>query len=494
MNSPDKNILKELISIDRNSATAIYLQIAQHIINAIQRGYLLIGSKLPGSRSLGLLLKNHRNTVTAAYQELEAQGWIEIHPNKGAFIIEKNKFKRKNTPYPTLTSLANYPKLTGFKFVRSNILDQTDQAKSEKIYLTDGSTDIRLSNLKTYASQYGGLMRRKVSLQTLMHQQQTGNIFFKEQLSNYLNLSRGLHIGSNNILITRNSEMSFYLINRALICHGDVVVVAHLSRYVVNKTLLDFGARIMTIPIDENGICVDSLKRILKKQSIRALYLTPHHHYPTTVTLSAERRVETLHLANTYGFIIIEDDYDFEFHYEKSAILPLASADIQGMVIYLGTFGQSLAPAFQTGFIIAPPNFIEELYKHKQIVDPQTDVLMEQTLGEMIQDGEYHRQLKKSLKHYQQRRNDYAQFIRNVFNHEISFQIPRGGLAFWLHFERQVALGKLADLCGQQGLYIPRYLLYQNKDIIAMRFGFGHFEEDEILETLEIMAKSYHKI
>jgi GntR family transcriptional regulator/MocR family aminotransferase len=94
------------------------------------------------------------------------------------------------------------------------------------------------------------------------------------------------------------------------------------------------------------------------------LYLTPHHHYPTTVPLSAQRRIELLSLASQYGFAIVEDDYDFEFHYDNSAILPMASSDTDGMVIYVGSFGKSLAPGFRTGFIVAPENLMTEMRKY----------------------------------------------------------------------------------------------------------------------------------
>jgi GntR family transcriptional regulator/MocR family aminotransferase len=129
------------------------------------------------------------------------------------------------------------------------------------------------------------------------------------------------------------------------------------------------------------------------------LYLTPHHHYPTTVALSAQSRLELLELANEYGFVILEDDYDYEFHYDKSPILPLASADTNGMVIYIGSFGKSLAPGFRTGFIVAPENLMAEMRKYLGIIDRQGDILMERALGEMIEEGEINRYLKnlKSL-------------------------------------------------------------------------------------------------
>src|SRR5690606_42085394 len=94
---------------------------------------------------------------------------------------------------------------------------------------------------------------------------------------------------------------------------------------------------------------------------VRMVYVTPHHHYPTTVTLSAQSRISWLQLAREYGFVIVEDDYYYEFQYEQTAVMPLASGDIDGKVVYVGAFGKTLAPAFQTGFVVAPDNLIAEI-------------------------------------------------------------------------------------------------------------------------------------
>ncbi len=93
------------------------------------------------------------------------------------------------------------------------------------------------------------------------------------------------------------------------------------------------------------------------------IYITPHHHYPTTVSLSAQRRIKLLQLAQAHGFIIIEDDYDYDFQYEKNTMMPLASADVNGMIIYMGSFGKSLVPSFSAGFVVAPQNLVNEMQK-----------------------------------------------------------------------------------------------------------------------------------
>src|SRR5690606_14256755 len=156
------------------------------------------------------------------------------------------------------------------------------------------------------------------------------------------------------------------------------------SYFATNMILQKAGATLLTVPLDEEGLDVEAVRWLCERRPIRMLYITPHHHYPTTVTLSAQRRVELLELSATYGFIVLEDDYDYDYHYDGSPLLPMASADTTGMVVYVGTFGKSMAPGFRSGFIVAPEELIAEMGKLLGIMDRYGDTLTEAALGELI--------------------------------------------------------------------------------------------------------------
>lgn len=288
--------------------------------------------------------------------------------------------------------------------------------------------------------------------------------------------------------------MSIYIASEILLSKGDTVLVAELSYFSVNMIFQKTGVNIHSIPIDQDGINVEEVRNICTKQKIRMLYLTPHHHYPTTVTLSAQRRLELLKLAQEYGFIILEDDYDYDFHYDKSPILPLASADTSGMVVYIGSFGKSLAPGFRTGFIVAPENLMTEMRKFLGIIDRQGDVLMEHVLGEMIAEGEINRYLKKSLKIYQERRDYFCDLLQYYLNEDLDFQIPSGGLAVWTKWKSSINLMKLSRECAKNNVFIPKTLLYQNKNLTATRLGFGNLNFNEMEKAVEIISKKCREI
>lgn len=488
MNSPAEFPYGSFILINRKSEISIYMQISNQLINAIQRGVLPFGIKLPGTRALSIILQVHRNTIVAAYDELLAQGWVESLPNKGTFVIGKNQEKPFQIKDFEKNNLEHYPKSTGFSFKTSNILDNPFEYSDCEYIFNDGVPDIRLTQIDHHSRIYSSILKRKAH--KIGQYNQDGSEFFKKNLSQFLNLSRGLPISKNNLLITRSTEMSIYIVSEILLSAGDVVLVGELSYFSVNMIFQKAGVNIQSISIDEEGINVEEVREVCKKQKIRMLYLTPHHHYPTTVTLSAKRRLELLNLANEFGFIILEDDYDYDFHYDKSPILPLASADTNGMVIYIGSFGKSLVPGFRTGFIVAPEDLMIEMRKYLGIIDRQGDVLMEHVLGEMIAEGEINRYLKKSLKTYQERRDYFVSLLEQNLGEYIDFQKPSGGLAVWMKWKIPINLMQLSRNCAQNNLFIPKTLLYQNKDLTAIRLGFGNLNLKEMDKSIEILSEN----
>ncbi|KUJ53003.1 PLP-dependent aminotransferase family protein [Chryseobacterium sp. JAH] len=488
MSSPVDFPYESFITIDRSSDISMYMQISTQLINAIQRGVLPFGTKLPGTRTLSINLKVHRNTIVAVYDELFSQGWVESLPNKGTFVIGKENEKPVNILNFEKKQLVNYPTSTGFTFKTSNILDNPFEHSNCEFVFDDGTPDVRLTQIDHHSRIYSSTLKRKAH--KVGHYNNDGSEFFKKNLSHYLNISRGLPISKNNVLITRSTEMSIYIVSEILLSAGDIVLVGELSYFSVNMIFQKSKVNIQTIPIDDEGIDVEEVRKICKKQKIRMLYLTPHHHYPTTVTLSVQRRLELLKLSQEYGFIILEDDYDYDFNYDKSPILPLASADTNGMVIYIGSFGKSLVPGFRTGFIVAPENLMNEMRKYLGIIDRQGDVLMEHVLGEMIAEGEINRYLKKSLKIYKERRDYFTMLLEQRMGDHLDFKKPSGGLAVWMKWKSPVNLLQLSHNCIKDNLFIPKTLLYQNKHFTAMRLGFGNLSIEEMEKSIDILAKN----
>ena len=476
-------------------AQPVYIQVSQQIVNAIQRKYINKGTKLPGTRMLSQLLKVHRNTAVAIYEELAAQGWVEIIPNKGTFILEpgqktkKNKIvsQKINEPYV-------YAKTTGFPFQKSFHLASTIQLTNAKYSINDGKPDVRLHPVHQFTRWYSAAMKRKTLVKKWNKPNEHSYSLFQTQLCNYLNATRGFHISPNNLLSTRSSEMSLYIVSQLLIKKDDIVLVGNLSNYAANMIFQQAGASIKTIPADTDGLDINYIRKHFIKNSIRCVYVCAQRDYPTMVNLSAERRLALLQLAKEYGFAIIEDDYDYDFQFEGSAMLPMASAGANGMVIYLGKLGQSLFPSFQTGFVVAPANLISEATNYLQLLDKQGDFIQEQMLSELIIEGEIYRLMKKNVVIYKQRRNFLCAQLTTYFTEIAHWEIPPGGLAIWLQFHPKISLVKLAEEAEKNDLFIPKKILYQDKNTCALRFGFGHLDTEEMGVVIQKLKSAYNAL
>ena len=495
MSSPVSEIIKQLVSFDKTLVQPVYIQVAQQVINAIQRGYLVKGSKLPGTRVLSEVLNVHRNTAVAIYDELASQGWVDIIANKGTFVLvpEEPNVKIKATAQH-IHEAYTYPKVAGFPFEKSFNLSPTVKDTTAKYAINDGKPDIRLHPLHQFSRWYSAAMKRK----SLVNKWNKTNVLtpsiFITQLCNYLNATRGFHIQPNNLVNTRSTEMSLYMVSQLLIKQNDLVLVGQLSNYAANMIFQQVSATIRTVPVDEEGLDIDYIKTHFLKKRIRCVYICANRDYPTTQTLSAKRRLQLLELARTYDFAIIEDDYDYDFQFEGSAMLPMASADANGMVIYLGKLGQSLFPSFHTGFVVAPENFISEAKNYLQLLDKQGDLIQEQMLSELISEGEIYRLKKKNIVTYKRRRDSLCAYLKYYFKDSITWNIPSGGLAIWLQFTKTISLVKLAEEAEKIDLFLPKTILYQDKNTCAIRFGFGHLNEEELKIVIIKLKSAYDKI
>ncbi|TDE12026.1 aminotransferase-like domain-containing protein [Dyadobacter psychrotolerans] len=493
MSSPVEILLKSLLVIDRLSVTPVYIQIARKMTSAIQRGVLVPGVKLPGTRMLAEMLEVHRKTIVAAYNEIDAQGWIETLPNRGTFVTKKALVIPSEPLKNGLDYISSHPQRAGFLFRESMLLDRSVSVSRTELEFTDGLPDVRLAPLDKLSKAYASVLKRKNNSRLLGYSHVEGNEFYREELKSYLNNTRGLHIKKENVMTTRGIQMGIYLASMLLLERGDHVVVGDLSYYVANMIFQQAGANILSVPVDEHGISVESVKKLCETKKIRLLYLTPHHHYPTTVTLSAERRVALLNLSVQYGFVILEDDYDYDFHYHSSPVLPLASADASGMVVYVGSFCKAMAPGLRAGYIVAPENFIVELAKLRRIIDRQGDLMMEQALGEMLREGEIQRHLKKAQKVYHERRDLLCSLLKDKFENELIHSLPPGGLAVWTEWRKDINLMKVSRECLKKDLHLPQTLLFQTGKLSAVRLGFGNLDEVEMKRALDILEQAVKK-
>ncbi|WP_266368764.1 MocR-like pyridoxine biosynthesis transcription factor PdxR [Tellurirhabdus rosea] len=480
---------KTLFVLNRQSATPLSAQLITTFIRHIRQGILPANTRLPGSRTLAVLLGIHRKTVIAAYEDLAAQGWLVQHPSRGTFVSSQLP---DITPRPLPdTPTKGMAGRTGYEVKKRKHLAIPVLKNNALLTFDDGFPDVRLAPVEQLARNYRSILKRGFQHHLLGYSDTNGSLFFRQQLARYLHDSRGIPATAEHVFTTRGSVMAIYLLAQVLLEPGDTVAVGQTNYRTANMIFAERGATLLRLPVDQQGLVVEALAEQCRRQPVRLLYLTPHHHHPTTVTLSAERRIQLLQLAEQYGFVILEDDYDYDFHYASSPILPLASADPAGMVVYIGSFTKSMAPAFRVGYVVAPPDLIAELGYLRRIVDRQGDTVLEQAIAEMLAEGDIQRHLKKAQKIYHQRRDAFCRLLREEVGHAVSFTVPDGGLAVWAEFAKELDLAVLSARCREQGLVFSdgRFYHPDGLPLHHTRLGFASCTVEEMEQGVAILKR-----
>jgi GntR family transcriptional regulator/MocR family aminotransferase len=423
---------------------------------------------------------------------LAAQDWIRIEPRKGA-VVSTNLPVIKPRTFQGPEQNPGYVEDAAFTF--EPVIPALDRkklsGKSAPIVINDGFTDIRLAPLEAILREYYHVFKEPEILSGGTRDF-TGSLSLKEATRDFLNDTRGLNIAADHILITRGAQMAIFLAASLLIKPGDKVIVSSPNYLVADALFSNLGAGLLRVPVDEAGMDIGRVEQLLASHQVKLLYITPHHHHPTTVTLSASRRAHLLRLINKYNLPVIEDDYDYDFQYESNPILPLASSNHHGNVIYVGSFTKVLAPSFRVGYMVAPLNFIGEAAKLKSLIDFSGDPLMEEVISRLIVNGEIGRHIKKLNKVYAKRCDQLCTLLRARLSHALSFIKPTGGMAVWVRFSDSFPLEEIIPKLGASGLIFRSSLYpdFEHRKGNAIRIGFASLNEQEITKAITLLEAS----
>ncbi|MCB9545372.1 MAG: PLP-dependent aminotransferase family protein [Myxococcales bacterium] len=452
-------------------------RIGQGLALEIRRGRLRPGERLPGSRRLAESLGVHRNTVLAALRGLEAEGWLRTEPGRGTFVVDD---------LPDVAPAPFAP--PGAAVVPGYALPPAlpDLAWSSTgptlLPLLGGLPDVSAAPADALVRAWRRALRRGPGV--LGYGDPRGVRALREELAAMLRALRGLPIDADHVLVTRGAQLGLYLAARALLRPGDVVGVEALGYRPAWAALAATGARLVPLPVDADGLVVDALPA-----GLRAIYLTPHHQYPTTVTLPAARRLALLQHATAHGVALIEDDYDHEFHYEGRPVLPLASADAGGVVLHCGTLSKVFAPGLRLGYVVAPPPVIEAMARWRTVIDRQGDALGETAIAELLGDGELPRHIRRMRRIYQERRGILVEAVRRALPFA-DFTVPAGGMALWCRLPPEVDADAWAARALARGVAVQAgsRFLFSGEPCPALRLGFAALPGPKLEEAVARLA------
>lgn len=483
------------VEIDPSAELAVYLQIATAVAEDIRRGRLVAGDRLPGTRRLAEILGVHRNTVLAAYTELAMEGWVTTSQKRGTFVSDDPPEQRLRGRVTNATQMVGYdlPEMSTLPARAACGTGRRDAAAGDRrpeFVFSTGLPDVRLIPATALGRAYSRALRLSWRT-TLMYGDPEGHPKLRSALAGVLATTRGLSASAETVFVTRGSQMGVWLVARALIQPGDVVAVEALGYPAAWEAFRMAGARLVPIPLDDQGLRVDQLQELMTKERVRAIYLTPQHQFPTTVTLSPERRELLLKLAATHRCAIVEEDYDHEFHYEGRPVLPLAAMDRAGVVIYVGTLSKDLAPGLRIGFVVAPVPLQQRIATIRSYIDLQGDLCVEYAVAELLEDGEIQRHVARMRGVYRARRDALAEALRRELPEALSFTVSPGGTAIWARVADEIDLEEWSALARAGGVAVPtaRRYDFDQRPLPFVRLGFTSLNEREIAEAIRRLAR-----
>ena len=362
-----------LVDLRRDNGRPLRAQLEEGLRAAVRDGRLAAGDAMPSSRALARDLGVSRRLVVDAYAQLAAEGYLTTRAGAGTFVA-------RAAPAAAPPPPAADPRPPRFDFFPG----APDLSAFPRAAWTRATRDV-LRTLPAHALGYAD-PRGVAALRT--------------EIAGYLARARAVVADPDRVLVVSGAAQGLALLARVLARRGTPLVAVEDPSLPVHRLVLERGgARLAPVPVDHDGIRPAELAAT----GAAAAIVTPAHQMPTGVALSVERRAELLEWTEGGG-ILVEDDYDAEFRYDRP---PLAAMQglAPGRVIYLGSASKTLAPGLRLGWLVAPPEIGDELAAEKLFDDMGTGVLEQHVLARLIATGAYDRHLRVLRRRHRERRD-----------------------------------------------------------------------------------------
>jgi DNA-binding transcriptional MocR family regulator len=438
-----------MLHLDRDSRTPLYLQIRNQLREMILDGTLGEGSRLPPERKMAAALGVNRSTVVNAYRELTADGLVEAHVGRGTTVCRPPLLPTTQPPdhlsSPPPNHLTVHPLVWNEYFVprpeggRDPLLRDLMAllTRPDTISFAAGIPAPELYPLDDFRQAMTHVLDSMG--QTLLQPCPVEGYYPLRQTIARRMAGRGATVRAENILIVTGSQQGLDLIARAFLRAGDEVVMETPSYLGALQIFGAAGARLLSVPLDEEGMRLDVLENILIRYRPKLIYTLPTFQNPSGRTMALRRRLRLLELARRHRVPIVEDDPYGELYYTEQPPSPLLALDQDGYVIYLSTFSKILFPGLRLGWVAAPRPVLERLSQIKQLADLHCSTLIQGAVHEFCQKGALDKHLDHVRDLYRQRRDAMLTALRQAQDTALAehgpagleWDEPQGGFNLW---------------------------------------------------------------
>jgi GntR family transcriptional regulator/MocR family aminotransferase len=470
--------LELLLHLERHARQPLQRQLLEQLRQAILQGQLVPGRRLPATRPLARALGIARNVVITAYDELAVEGYLTLHRGSGAYVTGDlptlphvprpspagTPRWLRPTPEPTVSSPPTGPDAMCF---------QLGVPAIAPFPLSVWRAVWREATDHLPPPDYGSAV---------------GDGDLRAALATYLKRARGVTCGPDDILITSSAAQALDLIAQATLTPGDHVGFEEPGYHFARNALLARGAQIVPIPVDDDGLQVDTLPTGADAPLL--VYVTPSHQFPLAMRLPITRRIALLEWARANKSLIIEDDYDSEFRFDAPPIPALAGLDQDGCVAYIGTFSKVLTPALRLGYLLAPPPLRSRVAQLKSLSDLHPPWPVQRALLALIRDGHLDRHIRRMRRVYAEKRALLSVTLAPI-QPLAQLRGLEAGLHAYVHLRPDLDARRISVMAHERGVGIITLdrFYHHTPTRSGLLLGYGGLELAEIARGARILAK-----
>jgi GntR family transcriptional regulator / MocR family aminotransferase len=455
--------------------------------SAIIDGRLKSGARLPSTRNLAVQYGVARSTVVAAFQQLQAEGFVSSEVSAGTFVVPAPVWEMappsKQKSSPQVLSKATIAKRTQ-TLLKTKFLQPPSHSIGKAFRGYEPAID--LFPVELWA-QIAARVHRKAPRSLYGQGDARGYPPLRRAIAEYVGHSRGVRCSADQIIVTSGAQQALDLLGRVLLDPGDEMWMEDPGYPGASQAFQNAGANVIPIPVDADGIDVAS--GIKSSPTARMVYVTPANQFPLGTVMSAERRVELLSWAARAGAWIIEDEYDAEYRYSGKPLASLHSLDRSGSVIYVGTFTKMLFNALRIGFIVVPERLSEAFRIARSFLDRHAPTLDQAVLTEFINEGHFGHHVRKMRQVYSDRSQLLAEEAKRHLSGLLDVQHAQAGMCTVAWIKIPVTEVALTQRAEQLGLEVTPISLFVNKyeQKPALFLGFAGCKASEIKRGVSVL-------
>jgi GntR family transcriptional regulator/MocR family aminotransferase len=452
---------------------------------AILKGRLRPGTRLPASRDFAGQYGLSRGTVVSVLERLQAEGYVSSRVGLGTWV---NDIAAPPPPRQTISAPPAYIRRVASEYKRPKPFVD--------LHFTGGVRPFRVGSpaIAEFPSELWGRIaaKRARNFRSWLSTESglRGYRPLRDAIAEYLRTSRGVRCSSEQIVLVSGIQQALDLLARLLLKRRDPVWVEDPGYFGASIALGTVGARIIPVPVDEEGLSVSAGMKLCPHA--KGVYLTPAHQFPLGVTMSLERRMAILNWASRAGAFVIEDDYDSEYRFEGQPVPALQSLDNRSNVIFVGSFSKTLFPSLRLGYVVLPPSLVDYFLAFRLRTDLQNSTIDQAVLCDFIVEGHLARHLRRMRNMYAGRLAALIEGGKQHLSGLLELSDVRAGLytvGFLKNGMTSRRAEKLAADRGIEVLAVDRFTL-RRPDPKGLLLGFAAFDEAAIRQALVRLAQA----